>query len=468
MDVLVVDDEADICDLVAGILADEHYEVRTAMTGFGALDSIKQRQPSLVLLDVWLGDGSRDGLKILETVRKDHPYVPVVMMSGHGTVETAVAAIKLGAYDFIEKPFQVDRLLLVVSRAIEASKLKRENDELKVHAPSVCSLVGSSHKILDIKQDLELWSPTQSRLCIYGPLGSDRAAVARYIHNLSTRAEQPFYAINSLSSGQQNVGVELFGLETVQVDDKTPRKIGLLEHAHGGTLFIDEVGSLPLPIQTRLTAFLQHGCFVRLGGSQAIHVDVRILAGSSQSEEEWRGNADFSEDLFYRLNAFSVNLPSLAERSRDISLLAKQYLTAIATAQNLPNKSLSGPALALLENYPWPGDIQQLKNVLEWSLIMSSNNHSSNIELEDLPPEILQGNEFSKVWHQKSSEMASLPIKEAREVFEKEYLLSQIKRFRGNITQTAKFIGMDRTALHRKLKSLDVASELTDTTDYDS
>lgn len=456
MDILVVDDEVDICELVSGILTDEGYEVRSVTSGYEALESMKKRQPGLVLLDVWLGDGSRDGLKILETVRKDHPYVPVVMMSGHGTVETAVAAIKLGAYDFIEKPFQVDRLLLVIKRAIEAAKLKQENDELRVRVPSCCSLIGSSHKILDVKQELESAAPTQGRICIYGPLGCDRGAIARYAHNLSSRADQPFSSLNVLTVGPQNIGVELFGLETVQEDASSPRKIGVLEKAHGGSCFIDEVGALPPAIQNKLITFLQHGQFTRIGGSAPINVDVRLLAGSSQSASELLQTENFSNDLFYRLNTFSIEVPALAERSRDLALLSKQYLSSIAAAQNLPVKSLSESALSLLENYPWPGDIQQLKNVLEWSLIMSSSRSSASIEREDLPPEILQGNEFSKKWNQKSSEMASLPMKEARETFERDYLLAQIKRFQGNITQTAKFIGMDRTALHRKLKQLGV------------
>lgn len=459
MDILVVDDEVDICELVSGILSDEGYDVRSVTSGYEALGSMKKRQPSLVLLDVWLGDSSRDGLKILETVRKDHPYVPVVMMSGHGTVETAVSAIKMGAYDFIEKPFQVDRLLLVIKRALEAAKLKRENDELRVRVPSLCSLVGGSHKILDVKQELESAAPTQGRLCIYGPLGCDRVAIARYVHNLSQRADQPFCAVNVLSVGPQNIGVELFGLETVQEDSSTPRKIGLIEKAHGGSCFIDEIGALPQAVQNKLVAFLQHSQFSRVGGSTPVTVDVRLLVGSSQSYEDLLKNEDFSNDLFYRLNTFSVNIPPLIERSRDLALLAKQYLAAISAAQNLPVKSVSESALSLLENYPWPGDIQQLKNVLEWSLIMSSSRSSASIEREDLPPEILQGNEFSKSWNQKSSEMASLPMKEARETFEREYLLAQIKRFQGNITQTAKFIGMDRTALHRKLKQLGVTDE---------
>lgn len=462
VDILIVDDEIDICDLVSGILTDENYDTRCVTNGVDALDAIRERQPGLVLLDVWLGDSSKDGLKILETIKKDHPYVPVVMMSGHGTVETAVSAIKMGAYDFIEKPFQTDRLLLIVKRAIESSKLKRENDELKIRAPFFCSLVGSSHEIQEIKQCLDSVAPTQSRLCIHGPLGCDRSAIARYVHNLSLRSDQPFFSINCLSISPQKIEAELFGLETILTDNNTPRKIGFLEHAHSGTLFIDEIALLPISAQMHLIHFLQQGKFIRLGGnSQFVKVDVRVIAGSSQSHEELLNCETFSKDLYYRFNVVSIVIPPLSERTRDIGLLSKQFLSAIAAAQNIPVKNISLEALSVLESYPWPGDIQQLKNVLEWSLILSANNGSQYIEINDLPPEIIQGNEFSKSWHQKSSAIASLPIKEAREIFEKEYLLSQIKRFNGNISQTAKFIGMDRAALHRKLRNLGIYTDNT-------
>lgn len=461
-EILIVDDETDICDLVSGILEDEGYSTRTVTTGFAALQAIHERQPGLVLLDVWLGDGAQDGLAILECIKRDHPYVSVVMMSGHGTVETAVSAIKLGAYDFIEKPFQTDRLLLIVQRALESSKLKRENDELKVRAPFLCSLVGSSHEIQEVKQQLDGLAPTKSRLCLHSALGCDREAIARYIHNLSPRADQPFLTLNCLSLPANQIEAELCGFEPLSdraQSSEKPRKIGLLERAHGGTLFLDEVSLLPSSAQANLIHFLQHGNFVRMGQPQPVSVDVRLIVGTSQSDQELFDSPTFAKDLYYRFNAASVTIPPLSTRTRDIALLSKQYLGAIANAQSIPFKNLSEEALAMLEAYPWPGDVQQLKNVLEWSLILASNNGSSLIELSDLPPEIIQGNNFSKAWQQHSTVMATLPIKEAREIFEREYLQSQIKRFNGNISQTAKFIGMDRAALHRKLKALEISKE---------
>jgi two-component system nitrogen regulation response regulator NtrX len=457
VDILIVDDETDICDLVSGILNDEGYNARFVLDGVHALESIKARQPGLVILDVWLGDGSRDGLKILETIMRDHPYVPVVMMSGHSTVETAVSAIKIGAYDFIEKPFQADRLLLVVRRAIEAAKLHREVDELKVRAPFLCSLVGDSREVQDIKQQIHAVAPTNSRMCIHGPVGCDRAAIARYVHNLSLRADQSFFSINCFFTPPQQIEVELFGLETIYADEHSPRKIGMLENAHNGTLFIDEIPSLPMSAQIRLIKFLQDSEFTRTGGSTSISVNVRIITGSSKSPDELLGSADFSTDLYYRTHVTSISIPPLSSRRGDLALLSKHFLAAIAAAQNIPLKNLTADALTLLESYSWPGDIQQLKNALEGSLILSINNGSMSINVDDIPAEVLKGNQFSQEWDKKSATISSLPIKEAKDAFEREYLLAQLKRFGGHISHMSKFIGMDRTALHRKLRNLGIS-----------
>ncbi|GHS93224.1 sigma-54-dependent Fis family transcriptional regulator [Alphaproteobacteria bacterium] len=461
VDILIVDDEKDICDLVSGVLADEGYSTRTSLTGYGALEALYERQPGCVLLDVWLGDGSRDGLKILETIKRNHPYVSVVMMSGHSTVETAVAAIKMGAYDFIEKPFQTERLLLVVKRAIEAAKLKRENDELKVCAPFLCSLMGSSSAILEAKQTLTALAPSQSHICLYGPVGCDRIAIARSVHNLSLRTEQPFLVLNCASLPPQQIEAELFGLEIINTNEKAAQKIGLLEQAHHGTLYIDEVSLLPPSAQARLSSFFQNATFQRLGGNQPIRVDVRVLSGTSQTEETLLKGKALASDLFYRLNVASVKIPPLAERTRDLALLSKSFLSALAAAQNTPQKNLMPEALAILESYSWPGDIQQFKNVLEWMLITSISTKADCLGIPELPPEILQGNNFLKSWDKQSLAFASLPIKEAREAFEREYLQEHLKRFEGHISQTAKFIGMDRAALHRKLKMLGIHSSDT-------
>lgn len=460
VDILIVDDEVDICDLVSGILSDEGYDTRTAHTGAEALNAIKERQPNLVLLDVWLGDGARDGLKILEIIKRDHSHVPVVMMSGHGTVETAVSSIKLGAYDFIEKPFQTERLLVITSRAIESSRLIRENQELRARAPFLCSLVGSSHATLDAKQILDAAAPSNSRIFLQGPVGCDRVAIARYVHNMSLCAQGPFFSLNCASLPPDKIDVELFGLETLSAGKETSCKIGLLENAHGGTLFIDEIGAMPLAVQTRLVQFLLHRKFSRIGGNSLVEVDVRILSGSSQKPKEMLEGQMVREDLLSRLSVVSVAIPPLVERTRDIALLAKHFISAIATAQNVSPRLLSSEALAILESYPWPGDVQQFKNILEWILIMMNNaDPSALIQVDDLPPEIICGNEFASTWNKKASSLAFLPIKEAREEFERDYLSSQLRRFGGHISQTAKFIGMDRASLHRKLKALGIHAD---------
>lgn len=460
LDVLIVDDEADICDLVGGILSDEGYEPRIAHTGAEALSAIKERQPNLVLLDVWLGDGTRDGLKILETIKRDHAHVPVVMMSGHGTVETAVAAIKLGAYDFIEKPFQTERLLVITARAVESSRLIRENHELRTRAPSICSLVGTSHAILEAKQAIDAAAPSHSRILLTGPVGCDRTAIARYIHNISLCADGPFFALNSASLPASHLEAELFGLETLTHEENDRRKIGLLENAHGGTLFIDEIGGLPPAVQTRLVHFLLHKKFLRVGGQQPVRVDVRIISGASQKIPSLLADGNLREDLISRLGVVCVDVPPLAERTRDIALLAKHFISAIATAQNVSAHPLSPQALAILESYPWPGDVQQFKNILEWVLIMINGTPASDpIAVDDLPPEIICGNDFVNNWNKKVSSMTLMPIKEAREAFERDYLWSQLKRFGGHISQTAKFIGMDRASLHRKLKALGLSAD---------
>ncbi|MDR3285567.1 MAG: sigma-54 dependent transcriptional regulator [Holosporales bacterium] len=451
-DILIVDDENDICDLVCGILSDEGYQVRTAENTVTAFNAIVERQPSLVILDVWLGDSSKDGLKILEIVKRDHPYVPVIMISGHGTVETAVAAIKLGAYDFIEKPFQTEKLLVTISRALESSRLKRENTELREKIPFFCSLVGTSLSVQNIKQAIDSTATTSATIFLHGPIGSDRAAVARYIHECSY-STGPFFAINCATDPLQ-IDSELFGLETIIKDDNIPRKIGLLEQAHGGTFFIDNISYLLDSLQIRLNQFLQFKSFSRIGGTNLINVNVRVISGSNLNEEEILTCDTFRQDLYYRMRAVYISIPPLIERAKDIPLLIKQFASAIAASHNISPKNFSVEAIALLESYPWPGDIQQFKNIIEWILIMHSEKNKDIIEVNDLPPEIIEGNLFAKAWNSKTAKIATMPIKEAREAFERDYIVAQLKRFNGHISQTARFIGIDRASLHRKLKTL--------------
>ena len=455
-DILVVDDETDIRNLISGILSDEGYTARAASDGLAALDMIKARQPNLVILDVWLGDSERDGLKILDIIKRDHPYVPVVMISGHGTIETAVAAIKKGAYDFIEKPFQTERLLVVVERAIESSRLKRENDELKIKARVRSSLIGNSSAIHQLRQSLEKISATNGRVFISGPSGADKESFAREIHVRSKRERGPFVSINCGAYHPQQLEAELFGTEIFGLSADTPRKIGLLEKAHTGTVFLDEIAQLPLPVQSKIVKVLQEQAFSRIGSDQKIEIDVRFLAGTSDDIQKMIQDGNFREDLFYRLSVSHVHVPKLTDRVTDIPLLAQSFMEQAAAAQGVLPRAFSQEALVMLQSYSWPGDLQQLRNVIDWLLIMVGGDPREPIQSLQLPTEIVNGNNFANSWQQKTADIVVLPLREAREAFEREYLLTQVQRFSGNISQTARFIGMERSALHRKLRALGV------------
>lgn len=452
-DILIVDDEADIRDLVAGILSDEGYLTRQAADGTSALNAIKFRQPSLVILDVWLGDNERDGIKILEIIKRDHPYVPVVMISGHSTIETAVAAIKRGAYDFLEKPFDAERLLLVVSRAFETAKLRRENAELKIKSGAAVDLIGGSQPIIQIRQQIEKAAPTNSRILITGPSGAGKEVVARKIHELSRRADGPFVVLNCASLHPDRLEAELFGTEIVGLDPSVPRKIGLLEQAHGGILFLDEITDLPLPTQSKLIRVLQDQSFSRLGDHQKIEVDVRIIGATSANIQQAIKDGHFREDLYYRLSVVPITIPSLQERVTDIPQLMHYFMQQAALTHGRPARILNEEATIVLQSYEWPGNIRQLRNVIEWILIMAPGGAKDVVTVDMLPPEIRSDTSFN---HLGSPSIVVMPLREAREAFEREYLLAQVNRFGGNISKTARFVGMERSALHRKLRALGV------------
>jgi two-component system nitrogen regulation response regulator NtrX len=452
-DILIVDDESDIRDLVSGILEDEGYTTRVAADGVSALASIKFRQPSLVILDVWLGNSDRDGLKVLEIIKRDHPYVPVIMISGHGTIETAVTAIKNGAYDFIEKPFQSEKLLLVVQRAIETSQLKRENQELKIKAGADVDLVGTSGVVQHIRQTIERVATANSRVFISGPSGSGKEIIARKIHKLSKRSGGPFVVMNCATLHPDRLEAELFGTEIVGLDPSVPRKIGLLEQAHNGTLFLDEVTDLPLPTQGKLVRVLQDQAFTRLGDQQKVQVDVRVIASTSSDVNKLIQEGSFREDLYYRLGVVPIQVPPLKDRISDIPDLVKHFMAQTAKAHGLQVRQLTEEAMVMLQSYPWPGNIRQLKNVIEWILIMAGGDPRDPVHGGMLPPEIRSEMSLSTT---QNNNIVVMPLREAREAFEREYLLAQVNRFGGNISKTARFVGMERSALHRKLRALGV------------
>src|SRR3984893_9990999 len=452
-DVLIVDDEADIRMLIAGVLKDEGYATREAADTAQTLAAIQARQPTLVILDIWLQGSGLEGIEILKQLHVEMPSVPVVMISGHGTIETAVEAIKIGAYDFLEKPFKSDRLLLVVERAIEAAQLRRENEELKLRAGGDLDLVGASPAANQLRQQIERVAPTGSRVLITGPPGSGKEGVGRLLHLRSRRSKGPFIPVNCATMRPERLEIELFGTET-RIDG-APRKVGTFERAHGGTLFLDEVADMPLETQGKIVRVLQEQTFERVGGSSRVEVDVRVVASTNRELVGEIAAGRFREDLFYRLSVVPIRVPALRERREDIPLLARHFMERGAEAARLPPREFGEDALAALQAYTWPGNVRQLRNVVDWLLIMAPGDPREAIHADMLPNEITSIAPTVVKWD-KGSEIMTLPLRDAREVFEREYLLAQVTRFGGHISRTASFIGMERSALHRKLKSLGI------------
>ena len=452
-DILIVDDEADICELVAGILQDEGYSTRVAHNSDSALGAISSRRPNLVFLDIWLQGSKLDGLQLLEAAKAQHPDLPVVMISGHGNIETAVAAIKHGAYDFIEKPFKADRLLLIADRALETSRLKREVKELKQLTPIASGLVGKSPAINQLRQTIEKVAPTNSRILIVGPSGAGKELCARTLHSMSSRAAGPFVVINAAAITPERMETELFGIE--QTNGSQSRKVGALEEAHGGTLFIDEIGDMPRETQNKILRVLTDQTFERVGGGGKVAVDVRIVSSTSRNLEAEISAGNFREDLFHRLSVVPIRIPPLAERREDISLLVDYFMDQISGATGLSKRAIGEDAMAVLQSHDWPGNVRQLRNNVERLMILAGGDSGATITANMLPQDV--GSMIPSMPNGNGGEqLMSLPLREAREMFEREYLVAQINRFGGNISRTAEFVGMERSALHRKLKALGV------------
>ncbi|EZP49103.1 nitrogen assimilation response regulator NtrX [Sphingomonas sp. RIT328] len=450
LDILVVDDEHDIRELVAGVLEDEGYDTRSAANSDATLEAIATRRPSLVLLDVWLQGSRLDGLELLDEIKRRDPSIPVLVISGHGNLDTAVAAIRRGASDFIEKPFEAERLLLLVARATETERLRREVASLRVSAGRESDLTGSSGAINGVRATLKRVAATGSRVLIMGPAGVGKEVAARLLHGWSNRAQAPFVIVSAARMTPERVEEELFGVE----EGGDLIRPGLLEQAHGGTLFLDEIADMPIATQARILRVLTDQSFSRIGGTRIVRVDVRVVSATSRDLTHEISEGRFREDLYYRLNVVPVVLPPLAERREDIPALVEHFMAHYAAERRVPTPEIAADAMVALQSYDWPGNVRQLRNVVERTIILAPGDRIGRIDLDLLPAEVLgdQGDLGSGG----GGAIMGAPLREARETFEREYLRVQIRRFSGNISRTASFIGMERSALHRKLKLLGI------------
>ncbi len=450
-DVLIVDDEVDIRELIGGILEDEGYEPRLASDSDSALACIAERRPSMMILDIWLQGSKLDGLELLEVVKQSHPDLPVVIISGHGNIETAVSAIKLGAYDYIEKPFKADRLVLIVARALETFKLRRENLDLQERAGTHVDIVGDSNVMRQLRQNIQRIAPSNGRVLISGPMGGGKELVARTLHSASHRSDGPFVIVSAATMTPERMEHELFGVEAI---NGSAHRTGALEQAHGGTLYIDEVSDMPLETQGKILRVLVEQTFHRVGGHTPVKVDVRIVSSTSRDLAVQIKNGQFREDLFHRLSVVPVSVPTLSERRDDIPQLIEHFTKLYSTQSGQAQRRFADDAIAVLQTWEWPGNVRQLRNNVERILILNSGDETSDIGVDMLPQESeAGGGELAS----NGEHIMTLPLREAREVFERDYLSAQLSRFGGNISRTAEFVGMERSALHRKIKSLGVA-----------
>lgn len=457
-DILIVDDEPDIRFLLAGILEDDGYVTRSAAESDEAIRAFRESRPSLVILDIWLQNSRLDGLALLRLFREEQPDVPVIMISGHGTIETAVSSLHQGAYDFLEKPFQSDRLLVIVRRALEAARLRKENAELRLRAGAQSTLMGNSALVNALRSQISRVAPTNSRVLITGPAGAGKEVVARTIHAESKRAEGPFVVLNCAALAPDHLEEELFGVEGT---GDQPGRPGLLERAHRGTLLLDEVADMPLETQGKIVRALQVNTFERLGGTHSVKVDVRVLATTSRDLQAEIARRRFREDLYYRLAVVPLQVPALSERPEDIPVMAQHFLESCARSSGLPVRTLAVDALACLQTYEWPGNVRELRNLMERMLILApgGEGEAQNVIRADMLPDVVREGAPSMTCLTPNADVMSLPLREARDQFETQYLQVQLMRFGGNISRTANFVCMERSALHRKLKQLGVTQE---------
>ena len=454
--ILVVDDEKDIRDLISQILFEEGHTVKLAHNSMSAMDYINNKEPDLIILDIWLKDSEMDGIEILKSVKQNNPLCPVVVISGHGNIEIAVAAVKQGAYDFIEKPFNTDQLLLVINRALEASRLRKEVYSLQNKEMNESKMVGGTGAFKILKQKLDKLMNSNGRILITGPSGSGKEIAARYIHQNSPRANNRFLTIACASIQSEKMEELLFGQEA-----EGKISPGLFEKAHGGTLFFDEVADLPIGTQAKILRVLVDQVFTRVGGKNIVRVNCRIVSSTSKDLAMEIEKGYFKEELFHRLNVVPIKIPSLEERILDVSLLSAYFIDWLSKNEGLPNKQLTDASIRKLQNMSWPGNIRQLKNTIERALILGSSKAIIN------PKDIFEFIETEKkdsfqsnVLDFNSEFFADKSLRSAREEFERAYLKYQISKFGGNVSKTASYVGMERSALHRKMKILNIESTL--------
>ena len=453
--ILVVDDELDICEMVAETLKDENYNAFIATNYDMAVDILKKENINLLITDIWMNNDTNAGLKLLNFSQNYNSLIPVIMMSGHGNIETAMKAAKNGAFDFVEKPFKAERLILLIEKALEDRNLKLKVLDFELKESERMKLVGNSATFKHIKQNLDKIAQTNSRVLITGPSGSGKELIARWVHKKSNRVSFPFIVASCATLSPERVEQVLFGWnDTTTADENNQSNIGLFEQANNGTLFFDEICDLPLKTQGKLVQAIQDQSFYKIGSNKKINVDVRIISASNNNLMDFIKNGSLREDLFYRLSVAPIVVPPLNKRGDDIVDLIVHFLNQLAKDFGNNILKLSSETFVILKSYSWPGNVRQLKNTLEWLNIMYGKQKDFEIFPSHLPPEILGYNKKEDSIH--TSNQLNLSLKDARKIFEKKYLKDQLNRFSGSISKTSTFIGMDRSALHRKLKELDI------------